>query len=81
MATASTLSGGLLLSAFLAVAMASQPITSSNLLDALSTEGAQQYKLLSPQQQKIVVAKLQAMPVKTTQDAKSMRFSKKGKVP
>ena len=63
----------------LAVALASQPITSSNLLDALCTEAAQQYLKLSPHQQKTVVAKLQAMPIKI-QDAKSLRFSQNGKV-
>ena len=62
-----------------AVAMASQPITSLNLIEALSREGAQQYSKLSIQQQNTVVAELAAMPIKT-QDANSLRFSEKGKV-
>ena len=71
---------GLVLLGLLAATLASHdPITLSNVLDVLSTEGLQQYQLLSLQQQEAVIVELAALAIKV-QDAKSVRFSGKGKV-
>ena len=70
---------GLFLLGLFAATMASQPITLSNVLDVLSTEGLQQYKLLSLQQQEAAIIELAALAI-NLQDAKSVRFSSKGKV-
>ena len=68
-----------LLAATLAITHASQPITLSNVIDALSAEGLQQYSKLSLQQQEAAIVELAALAIKL-QDAKSVRFSGKGKV-
>jgi hypothetical protein len=69
----------MLLGYLAAVALATKPITLTNVLDALSVEGLQQYNALSLQQQEAAIAKLQAMSF-DLQDAKCVRFSSKGKV-
>ena len=70
----------LLLFGLLAVTLAScQPITSPSVLGGLSKEGSEQYSKLSLRQQETAVAELQALSINLL-DAKSLRFSPKGKV-
>eukprot|EP00045_Choanoeca_perplexa_P006878 m.59957 g.59957 ORF g.59957 m.59957 type:complete len:750 (-) comp13831_c0_seq1:391-2640(-) len=63
----------------LATALAFKPITLTNILDALSKDGLQQYNNLSPLQQQSCVAELNALSIGLA-DARSVRFSTSGKI-